>query len=105
MQEYGYKEFEGAGVWTYGFEAGGFQPDNISEALGANSSQSCWDLSFVRSSELTGELAQILPRDRTLRVATYRVRVTGYVSELGRFGHMGVCQRKLYAVSVTADGG
>jgi hypothetical protein len=104
MREYGYKEFEGAGAWTYGFEAGGFKPDEMPEGFGENSSQSCWDLLFVRSADLAAQLAQILPRER-LRVATYRVQVTGYVGELGSFGHMGVCQRRLYAVSVVADGG
>ena len=44
MREYGYKEFEGTGVWRYGFEAGGFQPDTVPKALSANSQQSCWQL-------------------------------------------------------------
>jgi len=104
MREYGYKEFEGTGVWTYGFEAGGFRPDTIPKALSANSSQSCWHLKFVNSADLSAELVRIVPRDAMLREARYRVRVEGYVSELGRFGHMGVCQREVYVVSVVADG-
>src|SRR6476660_4606928 len=104
MREYRYKEFEGAGVWIYGF--GHFEPDTIPEDLSANSPQSCWYLSLVRSADLAAQLARIVPSD-PLRVASYRVRVRGYVSELGSFGrpHMRVCQRRIYVVSVIADGG
>lgn len=101
MQEYGYQEFEGGGTWTVGFEAGGFQPDN--EA--SNSSQACWYPAFIRSAQLNEQLAKIVPGDAVLRGATLRVRVKGYVSEAGRFGHFGMCQRQVYSVSVVADGG
>ena len=104
MREYGYKEFEGTGVWRYGFEAGGFQPDTVPKALRANSQQSCWHLKFVNSAALSAQLARIIPRNAMLRAASYRVRVEGYVSEIGRFGHMGLCQREIYAVSMVADG-
>jgi hypothetical protein len=104
MREYGYTEFEGAGAWTVGFEAGGFQSDTVEPTSGVWP-QSCWYLKVVRTADLNAQLARVVPRDAMLRGATVRVRVKGYVSEPGRFGHMGVCQRQIYAVSVVADGG
>jgi hypothetical protein len=101
MAEYGYEEFEGKGTWTVGFEAGGFQPDTAGGA--SESSQGCWYLAAMRSPELNAQLEQIVPRQ--LRAATLRVHVTGYVSNVARFGHLGMCQRQIYAVSVLADGG
>jgi hypothetical protein len=104
MHEYGYKEFEGTGAWTYGFEAGGFQPDGVAEAS-ASSQYWCWDLGFVRNADLDEQLGRIVRRDRDLaQNVTVRVHVKGYVSAPGSFGHMDLCQRQLYAVSITADG-
>jgi hypothetical protein len=105
MRAYGYREFEGAGTWTVGFEAGGFQPDSAGEVSGASSRRACWYLAFIRSANLNEQLGQIVPRDTRSRNVALRVRVNGYVSELGQFGHLGVCQRQVYAVSMVADGG
>jgi hypothetical protein len=41
MHEYGYEEFVGAGSWTVGFEAGGFQSDAGVEGFKPNSARSC----------------------------------------------------------------
>lgn len=100
MRAYGYREFEGTGAWTVGFEAGGFKPDAVGE-----SSRECWYLASIRSAELDEQVARIVPRDVRLPNVTLRVRVKGYLSERGQFGHLGVCQRQVYAVSVVADGG
>jgi hypothetical protein len=102
MHEYGYIEFEGVGAWTFGFEAGGFQPDDARDALRANSPQACWYLAFIHSADLDAQLGRIFPPNTFLHGGTLRVRVKGYVSSLGEFGHLGMCQRRLYAVSVSA---
>jgi hypothetical protein len=104
MQEYGYTEFEGTGDWTVGFEAGLFKPDR-GEPSTPSSPHWCWSLGFIHSADLDAQLARIVPRDVWLRGATLRVHVEGYISELGRFGHLGACQRQVYAVGVVADGG
>ena len=105
MREYGYKEFEGAGTWTVGFEAGGFQPDVVTETSSAKSPQNCWYLAFIHGPALSAQLEQIVPSEARLRGGILRVNVRGYLSRPGRFGHFGVCERQLYAVSVIADGG
>jgi hypothetical protein len=107
MREYGYKKFEGAGVWTVGFEAGGFQPDGVPD-VGPTSPGSCWYLAFIHSAELDSQLERTVSTEARLHGATLRVHVRGYVSPLGGgfgfgFGHFGACQRQLYAVSVSAD--
>lgn len=104
MREYGYTEFEGTGTWTVGFEAGTFRPDTHGETAKASSSQTCWYLAFIHTADLDAELGRLVPGDTLLRGATLRVRVKGYVSPVGRFGHFGVCERQLHAVSVAADG-
>ena len=105
MREYGYKEFEGVGAWTVGFEAGGFQPDGVAEVAGPSSPKPCWYIAFIHGADLDAQLVQIVPPEARLRGGTLRVHVKGYLSQLGDFGHFGVCQRQLYAVSVGADGG
>jgi hypothetical protein len=105
MRAYGYREFEGAGAWTVGFEAGGFKPDAADGSPEASSLQSCWYLAFIRSGDLEEQLRQLVPRDVRLPNVTLRVLVKGYLSERGQFGHLGACQRQVYAVSVVADGG
>jgi hypothetical protein len=104
LREYGYTEFEGTGTWTVGFEAGAFRPDNRSETSNTSSPKSCWYLAFIHTPDLDAQLARLLPGGIRFRGATLRVRATGYVSPVGRFGHFGVCERQLHAVSVAADG-
>jgi hypothetical protein len=102
MREYGYKKFQGTGVWTVGFEAGDFQPDHATELLDPTRPRSCWELLVIHSAELDAQLARIVPRDALLHTTNLRVSANGYVSPLGDF--YGYCQRQLYAVSMSADG-
>jgi hypothetical protein len=104
MHEYGYKEFEGAGAWSVGFEAGQFQPDAEAETSRSSLKYSCWHLATIQSADITAQLRQILPHE-TLNTVTLRVRITGYVSPLGRFGQLGLCERQLYASRVSDSGG
>ena len=104
MREYGYNDFEGAGSWTFGFEAGGFQPDDAGEGFRLSPPRACWYLAFIHSADLDAQLGRIFPPNTFLRGGTVRVHVEGYVSPPGGFGHLGHCQRQLYAVSLTVDG-
>lgn len=102
MHEYGFSEFTGTGSWTIGFEAGTFQSDTVRISSG-DWPQSCWYLETIRSEELDAQLAEIIPPEEILEYRTLRVRVGGYVSELGQFGHLGKCEREVYAVSVAEE--
>lgn len=79
MREFGYREFEGTGVWTVGFEAGGFMADDR-EPTNATDLKSCWQLYMIHTAKLDAEIGRIVPFETWLHGAEIRIRVKGYLS-------------------------
>lgn len=83
---YGYARVELTGSWLSGFETSFFQPDGHDRGY--------W-LSFLPGVKLDLPWSPGFPaRDRR------RVRVVGYLSPEGSYGHLGMYVRELYARSV-----
>jgi len=116
MREYGFREFAGRGSWNVGFEAGDFEPDAAAVNSVGGSREPCWELALMHTPQLDAQLRRVVPHDVLLHGAILHVRVKGYVSQPGTFGRIleiapdgkvvgGSCQRRLYALSVSAYGG
>lgn len=84
---FGYTQITVEGVWTVAFEHSGFAP-----AKGYQGER--WWL------ELLPDLASRLP-DGLVPEGGLAVRITGYLSRLGQYGHMNGYQRLMYAEDVT----
>jgi hypothetical protein len=103
MREYGYTPSQASGTWTFGFEAGGFAPDNVQEPPHPDWGQSCWYLSFVFDAAHASDVSKLIPPDQRIGGGTIRIQVKGYLSPRGSFGHFGACPRQFYATSVSAE--
>ena len=86
---YGYVPVEKVGTWSIGFERSSFVPEDQGEEKWSVSS-----LGDVKWSELTpGQV------DPTFTKA--RVRIIGYLSPIGSYGHLGGYRREILATSFT----
>lgn len=83
---YGYTRVELTGTWVSAFETSSFQSDSLQCG--------CW-LNFLRGMQSERPKA----RDMSERQAL-RVQVVGYLSPKGRYGHLGVYGRELWAESI-----
>jgi hypothetical protein len=88
---YGYQRIEWTGLWTTGFETSRFEPDG-------QPGLTAW-LDFLAGSEAALPKTDPGPRFRKLRL-----RLTGYLSPRGSYGHLGMHGRELFATSVQVLG-
>jgi len=88
---YGYQRIEWTGLWTAGFETSLFEPDG-QPGLAA------W-LDFLAGSGAA--LPKTEPGPHFLEL---RLRLTGYLSPRGSYGHLGMHGRELFATSVQVLG-
>jgi hypothetical protein len=90
MKAFGYQEMEASGTWETGFEHSRFVAD------GASTGQAWW-LSFLDTSRLPERPSPSSRGD----LVTVRLKVHGYLSTLGRYGHMGGSGREFLVTSWT----
>ena len=83
LKQCGYTEVDVTGVWTRGFERNQFTSDGPKIEK--------WWVEWFGDSRLTALTTQ--EYEQGLTVA--RVRLTGYLSPLGSFGHLGGYQREI----------
>jgi hypothetical protein len=85
---YGYLPIEREGVWSRGFEKSSFQ------AAGADAGDSWWVTSFDGTA-----LRDIDIDPSSSRTDNTRVRIVGYLSPKGRYGHMGAYKQQVLVIS------
>lgn len=93
MEGFGYTATEAEGRWITGFETSLFSP------LGSNSGQKWW-LSGLNDTALKFDEGTTIPEDGIL------IRVFGFLSPKGQYGHLGVYDHEFYVtmISKTKDG-
>lgn len=84
---YGYVPIEREGVWSHGFEVSAFRP--------ADAGGEEWWISPLGD----GSWSDIGLDKARLRDKHLRVRITGYVSPKGRYGHLGAYVRAVHVTS------
>ena len=89
MAEYGYVPVEAEGIWVFGFEQSNFKP------RGPHAKEHWWisvaDATFDRAGANDSK--------------GIAVRLTGYLSPAGLFGHMGSGDHEFYATKITRVAG
>jgi hypothetical protein len=83
---FGYEYIEVEGVWERGFETSAFVSADVS------SGQRWWLEPLARSDVNVSEGGW--------SISKHQVRLKGYISSPGRYGHLGIYTRKIYAISV-----
>jgi hypothetical protein len=91
MEGFGYTAFEVTGVWTVSFEHSGLRPDTQPE-------QTWWLTHF-------GDTQSDLPKGEELPAQGVHIRVRGYLSPSGHFGHLNRYDHEIYATSISKIGG
>jgi hypothetical protein len=86
MEGFGYTEIEIAGVYTRGFEYSDFRPDT-------QPGQTWWLSSC-------GDARSYLPKDEKISDEGVHIRVRGYLSPSGKYGHVGGYSRELLATKI-----
>jgi len=88
---YGYRHIEAAGIWSRNFERSSFSPRN-------QNSENWW-LSTL------GDVAweQLKPDQPNPISCRSPVRIAGYLSPVGHFGHLGAYDHEFLATSVACD--
>jgi hypothetical protein len=97
MEAYGYTAVEAVGVWSESFEHSGFRPDAEPEQM--------WWLS--RLCEMQSELMDLgakMISQKGIHVRIH-VRIRGYLSPRGQFGHLGLYDHEIFATSISTIGG
>jgi hypothetical protein len=93
MKGFGYTEVEADGVWTVLFEHSRFRPDKQPKQ---------WWWLWLPG---LGNTQSDLSRDAEIPGRGVRVRVRGYLSPTGRFGHLGGYDHEIFATSISRIGG
>jgi hypothetical protein len=88
---FGYVPIVSEGTWLRGFEWSRFSPDGLRTDT--------WWLSTENVAS-----SNVPPRKGTYTWLTTRVRVTGYLSQPGHYGHMSAWRRELIAQSIELIG-
>jgi hypothetical protein len=91
MEGFGYTVVEATGVWTAFFEHSGFRPDTQPK-------QTWWLSGF-------GDTQSDLPKGEKIPVKGVHIRVRGYLSPSGQFGHLGSYDHELFATSISKTDG
>jgi hypothetical protein len=91
MEGFGYTAVEVDGVWTVSFEHSGFCP--------RSQPTQTWWLSYF------GDTRSDLPKDKKIPDEGVHIRVTGYLSPSGHFGHLGDYDHEFFATSISKAGG
>lgn len=92
MEAFGYTEVEADGVWSVSFEHSGFRPDE-------QPAQMWW---FSRFCDLQSELLNLTAKRFSKN--GIHVRIRGYLSPSGAFGHLGGYDHEFFATSITVIG-
>jgi hypothetical protein len=91
MEGFGYTAVEADGVWTVSFEHSGFRPRS-------QPTQTWWLSHF-------GDTRSDLPKDTKIPDEGVHIRVTGYLSPSGHFGHLGGYDHEFFATTISKTGG
>jgi hypothetical protein len=91
MLGFGYTVVEVSGVWTISFEHSGFRPDTQPK-------QTWWLSQF-------GDMQSDLPKGEKIPVKGVHIRVRGYLSPSGQFGHLDSYDHEFLATSISKIGG
>lgn len=91
MEGYGYTVVQADGVWTVSFEHSGFRPDT-------EPTQTWWLSHF--DDDHSG-----LPKGTKIPDAGLHIRITGYLSPSGHFGHLGGYGHELLTTTISKIGG
>ncbi len=91
MKGFGYTWVETNGVLTVSFEHCGFRPDK-------QRSQTWWFSSI-------GDTQLKLPKDTKTTDSGVHIRVRGFLSPRGQFGHLGGYDHEIFAISISRIGG
>jgi hypothetical protein len=87
MEGFGYTETEADGVWKVSFERSGFFPDRQPNQT--------WWLSYF------GDTQSDIPKHTKIPEKGVPIRVRGYLSPDGRFGHLGGYDHEIFAASIS----
>jgi hypothetical protein len=87
MAAFGYTPFNGEGTWETGFEISAFSP------LEAQQLERWWLEGLTKDIIKIGDSAGVVKRKQKLKVS-------GYVSGSGAYGHLGTYKRKLIATKI-----
>lgn len=91
FESFGYVATEAEGVWTTGFEHSGFKP------WGRGDDE--WWLSGM------ADTVYDLPEDEEIPAQGITIRISGYLSPVGRYGHSGAYKREFYATRISKSNG
>jgi hypothetical protein len=91
MEGFGYTAIEHDGVWTVSFEQSDFRPDN-------QPAQRWWLSEF-------GDTQSDLPKDAKIPDNGVHIRISGYLSPSGQFGHLGHYDHEFFAIRISKIGG
>lgn len=91
MEGFGYTATEAEGILTVSLEHSGFRPSN-------QATQNWWFSSL-------GDVQSDLPRGKKIPREGVRIRVTGYLSSSGHYGHLNNYDHEFFATSISKVGG
>src|ERR1043166_2547281 len=86
MEGFGYIAVETEGTWTVCFEHSGFRPDN-------QPSKTWWLSEF-------GDTGSAIPKGMKIPKSGIHIRVTGFLSPAGRYGHLAGYEHELFATAI-----
>ncbi|MEA3213215.1 MAG: hypothetical protein QOE70_6272 [Chthoniobacter sp.] len=90
FESFGYVATEAEGIWMAGFEQSGFKPRNSPEE---------WWLSGM------ADTVSDLLEDQKIPDGGISIRITGYLSPRGSYGHLGSYDHEFYATKIFKSNG
>ena len=92
FESFGYVATEAEGLWTLEFEHSGFKP------RGCRNDKEWWldDL---------GDTVYELPNDQKIPDEGISIRISGFLSPKGQYGHLGLYKHRFYATKISKSNG
>ncbi len=87
MEGFGYAATNAQGIWAVGFEHSGFRPDGHSGRE--------WWLAPLPVAGAAGAVDHLVPRQGG------RVRISGFLSPRGQYGHLGTYEHEFFATNIS----